>query len=313
MRTLAGDAATRARYRAWMRQSPAFVFLIAALGIAVFSSMDAVMKVLVLELGAYDTLFWRTCAGVILTGLIYLPRRSAWPSRATMRVHLIRGAVSAVMAVTLFWGLARIPMAQAIALAFIAPLLALFGAAFVLKEKIPKQAVVASLIAFGGVGVIMLGQASSTSGATPDRFQGTVAVLFSAVCYAYNIVLMRQQALVAGPSEVAFFQSVIVAAIFLCFAPFFASVPDVRHAPMIIGAAALATVSLLLLAWAYARGEANYLAPTEYTGFIWAALWGWVVFHEPVAPYTLAGAALIITGCLIAARRRSVENVEAAF
>ena len=78
-------------------------------------------------------------------------------------------------------------------------------------------------------------------------------------------------------------------------------------------AAVLATVSLLMLAWAYARGEASYLAPTEYTAFIWAALLGWVVFREPVAPYTLAGAALIIAGCLIAARRRDVENVEAAF
>ncbi|MDB5673259.1 MAG: hypothetical protein JWM65_241, partial [Sphingomonas bacterium] len=34
--------------------------------------------------------------------------------------------------------------------------------------------------------------------------------------------------------------------------------------------------------------------------------------HEAVAPYTLVGAALIITGCLIAARRRGIENVEAA-
>ena len=76
---------------------------------------------------------------------------------------------------------------------------------------------------------------------------------------------------------------------------------------------ALATVSLLILAWAYARGEANYLAPTEYTGFIWASLWGWVVFHEAVATYTLAGAAMIIAGCLVAARKRDVETVEAAF
>jgi S-adenosylmethionine uptake transporter len=227
-----------------------------------------------------------------------------------MRVHLIRGAVSAVMAVTFFWGLARVPMAQAIALAFIAPLLALFGAAFLLRETIPRRAIIASLIAFAGVGVIMLGQAAAAP--SPDRFRGTIAILVSAVCYAYNIVLMRQQALVAGPSEVAFFQSVIVGAILALAAPFLLHLPDARHAPMILLAAALATVSLLLLAWAYARGEANYLAPTEYTGFIWAALWGWVVFHEPVASYTLAGAALIITGCLIAARRRGIENVEAA-
>ncbi|HEX7692841.1 MAG TPA: DMT family transporter [Sphingomonas sp.] len=294
-----------------MPRSPAFVFFVAVLGIAVFSSMDAIMKALVLQIGAYDTLLWRTLAGTILTGLIYLPRRTGWPNRATMRVHLIRGAVSAVMAVTFFWGLARVPMAQAIALAFIAPLLALFGAAFVLKESIPRRAVIASFIAFAGVGVIMLGQAAAAP--NPDRFRGTIAVLISAVCYAYNIVLMRQQALVAGPREVAFFQSIIVLAIFALAAPVFAHVPDAHHAPAIVGAAALATVSLMLLAWAYARGEANYLAPTEYTGFIWASLWGWVVFSEPVAPYTLAGAGLIITGCLIAARRRSVENVEAAF
>ncbi|MGN6820518.1 MAG: DMT family transporter [Sphingomonas sp.] len=294
-----------------MSRSPAFVFFVAVLGIAVFSSMDAIMKSLVLQLGAYDTLLWRTLAGTVLTGLIYLPRRTAWPSRATMRVHLIRGAVSAVMAVTFFWGLARVPMAQAIALAFIAPLLALFGAAFVLKESIPRRAIVASLVAFAGVGVIMLGQA--TSAPNPDRFRGTVAVLLSAVCYAYNIVLMRQQALVAGPREVAFFQSLIVVVILGLGAPFLAHVPDVRHALPLVGAATLATVSLMLLAWAYARGEANYLAPTEYTGFIWASLWGWVVFSEPVASYTLAGAALIITGCLIAARRRGQENVEAAF
>ena len=294
-----------------MPRSPAFVFSVAVLGIAVFSSMDAVMKVLVIEIGAYDTLLWRTLAGAILTGLIYLPQRRGWPSRATIRVHLIRGSVSAVMAVTFFWGLARVPMAQAIALTFIAPLLALFGAGFLLKEHISRRAIIASLVAFAGVGVIMLGQAASAP--SPDRFRGTVAVLLSAVCYAYNIVLMRQQALVAGPQEVAFFQSVIVLVILAAGAPFMAHVPDMRHAPAIAGAAVLATVSLLLLAWAYARGEANYLAPTEYTAFIWASLWGWVVFGEQIALYTLAGAALIIAGCLIAARRRSIENVEAAF
>lgn len=291
--------------------SPASVFAVAVLGIAVFSTMDAVMKGLVLAIGAYDTLLWRTAAGVVLTGAVYLPRRPVWPQRATMRVHLIRGVVSAVMAVTFFWGLARVPMAQAIALAFIAPLLALFGAGLLLKERIPPRAILASLVAFAGVAVIMLGQASAAP--TPDRFHGMVAILISAVCYAYNIVLMRQQALVAGPSEVAFWQSVIVGAVLLLGAPFLAHLPDARHAPMIVFAAVLATVSLMLLAWAYARGEASYLAPTEYTGFIWAALWGWVVFREPIAAYTLIGAAMIIAGCLVAVRRRDVENVEAAF
>ena len=301
----------RADMRASTPHSPGFVFGVAAFGIAVFSSMDALMKLLVLAIGTYDTLLWRTLAGVGLTAIIYLPRRRAWPDRAAMRVHLLRGAVSTVMSVSFFWGLARVPMAQAIGLCFIAPLLALFGAAIVLKERISPRAVWASLIAFAGVAVIMGGQAVSAP--SPDRFRGTIAILIAAVSYAYNIILMRQQSLIADAREVAFFQSLTGGAFLVLAAPFLAHLPDARHVPMIAAAAALATVSLLLLAWAYARGEASYLAPTEYTGFIWASLWGWVVFREPVAGYTLAGAALIIVGCLIAARRRDQESVEAAF
>jgi S-adenosylmethionine uptake transporter len=188
-------------------------------------------------------------------------------------------------------------------------LLALFGAALVLKEHVSRRAILASLVAFAGVAVIMLGQANAAP--SPERFHGTVAVLISAVCYAYNIVLMRQQALVAGPSEVAFFQSIIIGAILALGAPFLAHLPDARHGPMIVLAAILSTASLLILAWAYARGEANYLAPTEYTGFIWASLWGWVVFRETIAAYTLVGAAMIIAGCLIAVHRRDQNNVEA--
>ena len=287
-------------------------FAVATFGIAIFSCMDAVMKGLSLVIGAYNTLLWRSFAGTAISGSLFLVTRGAWPTRQVMRVHLVRGAVSAVMAVTFFWGLARVPMAQAIALAFIAPLLALFLAAVLLKERISRAAIVASLLALTGVGVILLGQARAHLG--HEAFQGAVAVLLSAMCYAWNIILMRQQAQVAGPIEIAFFQSIIVAVLLAFAAPWLAVVPDAHHAPALVGAAALATMSLLLLSWAYARGQASYLAPTEYTSFLWAALFGWVIFGERVSPYTLGGAAFIITGCIIAARHRPahISDTEAA-
>jgi len=77
-----------------------------------------------------------------------------------------------------------------------------------------------------------------------------------------------------------------------------------EHQSRGIGAALLAFASLMLLAWAYARAEAQHLAPTEYSGFVWAAFYGWIVFAEPVQPFTLGGAALIVFACLIAARTR---------
>lgn len=286
-------------------------FAVATLGIAVFSAMDAVMKGLSLALGAYNALVWRSFAGVAISGVLFVATRTAWPAKSVMRVHLIRGSVSAVMAIAFFWGLARVPMAQAVALTFIAPLIALFLAAVLLKEHVGRTAIIASLLAIVGVGVILTGQARAEMG--PEALHGTLAVLVSAVCYAYNIVLMRQQAQVAGPIEIAFFQSLIVSVLFALALPFFGEVPALVHLPAIIGSAALATVSLLLLSWAYARGQASYLAPTEYTSFLWAALFGFIIFGETVSPFTLAGAALIITGCVIAARGRGqISDVEAA-
>jgi len=72
--------------------------------------------------------------------------------------------------------------------------------------------------------------------------------------------------------------------------------------PFILLAAALAFTSLALLAWAYARSEAQRLIPVEYSAFLWAALIGWLVFDEELSAGTVAGALLIVAGCLIAAR-----------
>lgn len=275
---------------------------IAALAIALFSTMDAVMKGLSLAIGAYNALLWRTMAGALLGGAVFALTRQAWPSGGVLRVHLARGLLSSVMAVLFFWGMARVPMAQAIALAFIAPLIALYLAAIFLKEKIERRAIVASLLGFGGVIVILSGQARADLG--PQALAGSFSILASACLYAGNIVLMRRQALVAGPVEIAFFISAIMSLCFLVAAPFLATPPPAPHWPAILGAALLAFASLMLFAWAYARAQAQHLAPVEYSGFVWAALFGWLFFAEPVRPFTIVGAGMIVAACLIAAHAR---------
>src|SRR6185295_2852225 len=139
--------------------SIALPFAVATLGIALLSGMDAVMKHLALGLGAYNALLWRTMAGAIFGGAIFLATRTPWPSRAVLRIHLLRGSISAVMAILFFWGLARVPLAQGVALAFVAPLIALYLAALILKEQIARRAILASLMGFAGVTVILAGQA----------------------------------------------------------------------------------------------------------------------------------------------------------
>ena len=285
------------------RTSSALAFGVAAIGIAFFSVMDALMKGLSLAIGTYNALLWRTLAGALIAAAFFFGRRIAWPKRDAMRVHAVRGLIGVPMAVLFFWGLARVPLAQAIALAFVAPLISLSLAAILLGEKIERRAILASLLGFSGVLVIFAGQRQAELG--PDAFRGSLAILGSAALYAYNIILMRRQALLAEPVEVAFFTSGIMAASFLLAAPLMATPPPPGQWPAILSAAILAFGSLMLLSWAYARSEAQHLAPVEYTSFIWAAILGFLVFGEAVQPLTLAGAAMIVVACLISATRRA--------
>jgi S-adenosylmethionine uptake transporter len=130
------------------------------------------------------------------------------------------------------------------------------------------------------------------------------------VLYAVNLILQRRQAQVASPTEIAFFQNLTALSVLLLGAPFLAVVPDLAHLPGLAGSALLSVVSLLLLSWAYARAEAQVLVPVEYTAFIWASLLGWLAYNETVTATTILGTALIVAGCIIAARRRPV-HVEA--
>jgi S-adenosylmethionine uptake transporter len=283
------------------KASTGTAFAVATLGIALFSGMDAVMKHLALALGAYNALLWRTLAGAIFGGIVFFATRSRRPAWPVLRIHLIRGSVGAVMAILFFWGLARVPLAQGVALAFVAPLIALYLAALILKEQIERRAIAASILGFAGVAVILAGQAEARLG--PEALRGSIAILCSAALYAWNIILMRQQAQVARPVEIAFFTSAIMTSCFLFAAPFLAVPPPLEQVPAIAGAALLAFASLILLSWAYARAEAQFLAPVEYTAFIWAATLGLIVFAEPVRPLTVFGAAMIVAACVVAARR----------
>ena len=234
------------------------------------------------------------------------------PSRRAVRLHVLRGTIAAGMALTFFWGLARVPMAQAIALAYIAPLLALLLGAVVLHERVGPRVAVASFAALAGVGIILVGQSRAALG--PEAFEGAVAVLISAVLYALNLIVARLQSQAARPGEIAFFQSTVVMLILALGAPWFALFTPPDEWQKIMVAAVLATASLYLLAWAYAHGEAGYLATTEYTSFVYAAVLGWLVCGELVSLFTLTGAGVIVAACLYAARRRDIAQsaIEAA-
>jgi S-adenosylmethionine uptake transporter len=289
----------------------AIPFAVCCAGVALFSVMDAAMKGLSLSIGLYNALFWRAVTGTVLGLALMLLTRQRWPNKAVLRIHLLRGSVVAAMAALFFWAIMRLPLAEAIALSFIAPLIALYLAALLLKETVGRQAILASLLGLVGVAIILSGRLQGRYEA--DALWGALAVLASAVLFAWNLIIQRQQAQVASPIEVAFFQHLVMLVLFGLAAPVWGVLPPTRAVPLVLLAATLAFTSLAALAWAYARAEAQRLIPVEYSAFVWAAIIGWLAFGERVTLTTVAGALLIVAGCLIAARskRADLAHVEA--
>ena len=190
------------------------------------------------------------------------------------------------------------------------PLPALQQAAVLLGETIARTAVMASLLGVAGVALIAWARIGSDV-SHPEAGLGIIAVLTSSLLYAWNLVLQRQQALVARPAEVAAFQNAVVALVLALFAPWFFDLPGIESMGWIAGAAVLAVTGAMTLSWAYGRAEAQALVPLEYSGFLWAALFGWIFFREALTVPTVIGAALIVAGCWIAAPKKRPEQTAA--
>jgi len=292
-------------------ERPAIPFAVTMAGVALYCVMDVVMKGSSLAIGAYSALLWRSLVAAPLAIGLWQMRRGAWPSAATVRLHLLRGVVASGMALTFFYGLTLLPMAEAIAISFIAPLIALYLAAAMLGEEIQRRAIVASLLGLAGVAVIALARLGASKYGDQAAL-GIVAILVSAVLYAWNLILQRRQAQVADPLEVASFMNTTLLLTLLPAAPWIAVLPPTTEvAAAIVAAAVLAMTAGMMFSWAYARAEAQVLVPVEYSAFLWAAFFGWVVFGERLTAPTVLGTALVVVACWIAAPRRRTEQTSA--
>ena len=285
-------------------------FLAVAAGIASFSVMDALMKGASLAVGAYNAMLWRSLASALVMLPLWKLSGGVWPRGRVLRLHAVRGLNSAGMATAFFWGLKYLPLAEGMAISFIAPLIALYLAAALLGERVGKRAVFASLLGLAGV-VVIAGARMRGAGYSHDAALGIAAILASAVLYAWNLILQRQQAQLAPPREVAAFQAVFTALFLGVLAPWLAQVPPSPVWYNLGGSAVLATVSLMLISWGYGRAETQVLLPLEYSAFIWAAIMGWVMFGETLTAPTVAGAVLIVIGCWIATRPEQRTHIEA--
>lgn len=282
--------------------------LAALLAVALLSLMDALMKGASLAIGAYSAAFLRSVLGLVLIAPLWLARGGRWPSREVLRVHLLRGVCGSFMGLTFFYALTKLPLAETIAISFIAPVVSLYLAAIFLKERIRREAIFAALLGLVGT-VVIVGGRLGDAALGEDAALGLASILISALLYAFNLVISRHQAQLAQPLEISAFHSGVAALILGLAAPWLLRLPDSQAALLIAGSAVLTVTGMVAFAWAYARAEAQVLVPMEYSGFLWASLFGWLFFREGVTATTVVGTALIVFGCWLAARRKEPEQV----
>lgn len=272
--------------------------------VGLLALMDAFMKGAALAAGVYSATLLRAALSCALAAPIWLAHGGRWPGAKALKLHAMRGAVSAIMALTFFYAITKLPIAEAIAISFVAPLIALYLAAIILKETVQRKAVYASLLGFAGTVVIVAGRLGEAQGGT-ETLLGLAAILFSAMLYALNFIIIRLQSQAAGPAEVATFHGGVSALVLAVAAPWLLEWPTTGALLDISGAALLTVMGAMLLAWAYAREEAQALVPVEYSGFLWAVLFGWMFFGEQVTVATLMGTGLIVIGSFLAIGRKT--------
>ena len=291
--------------------NPVRPILMAAFAVGALSLMDAYMKSASLALGAFSAAWLRS---VIATGMavpLWLGRGGKWPQRHVLSLHLQRGLVSTFMALTFFYSLTKLTVAEAIAISFIAPLIALYLARILLGEVIRREAIIASVLGFAGTLVIVGGKIGESDFGR-DTALGLAAILISSLLYAYNFILIRRQSQLAGPTEIASFHSGVSVVVLGIAAPFLFVMPDLAATLDLVAAAILTVAGAMAFAWAYARAEAQVLVPLEYSAFLWASLFGWLFFAETLTPPTIVGTAIIVASCWFATRKPRIESAPKA-
>ena len=276
--------------------------LLVCFGVAFGCSIDATMKYIMLGgTSVLTATTWRFVIGSLIMSVLFLATRRRMPGLPAIRFHAMRSLAQVISAFTFFYSLSQIALAEAVVMGFTAALMIAPIARVILGEKMSAVTITASIVGFAGAA---LAATAHTEGGPPDgnRLYGTIAILISAVLYALNIVLLRLRTKEEDSLTLVTFMNIFPALFLLPFMfAFSAPLPETPAWPLMVLAAVLGIGIWSLMTMAYARATAQTLAPFEYTGLIWSALLGYVLFQEVPGWRVYAGAAIIIGACLVVA------------
>jgi drug/metabolite transporter (DMT)-like permease len=293
--------------------------LFAAGGTLIFSVNDMAIKFLSGGYALHQVILIRALIAIsFILCVIHLSERG-WSQIATSRpgTHLLRVVIVMVSNVTFFLGLAAMPLADAVAVAFISPIVVTLLSILVLGEKVGPRRWAAVIVGMVGVIVMLRPGAGVIQPAA-------ILVLISAVLYAAGNLLARKM----GGTESAMTLSFYVQAGFIVVSlsmglwagdghmatddPLWAFLfrpwiwPPVADWPIFLATGLSVGIGGLMVTQAYRTAEAGLIAPFEYVGMPAAILWGMLIFGTFPDATAWVGIALICGSGLYVLYRETV-------
>lgn len=271
--------------------------------IFMMSVMDTAIKQLVEHYPSMQVVFLRCAlsAPLFVVWILISDRSLFRPMR--FRDHFLRAAVGLLMLFAVGECFRELPLADAYAIFFAAPLLLTLLSGLVMKEPAGPVRLTAAVIGF--VGVIIVLEPGTTQLLSYGSAMGLVAV----AAYAVVALLLRSLGRQEHSITITFWFSALVGTGAALFA-FNDWVPlSVEHWPWLLTLALSGTFGQLMITAAFRRASAAVIAPYDYTHMIWAVLFGWMFWGDLPGMKIWIGSAIIVgSGLYILVREQQIKR-----
>ncbi|GIX09411.1 DMT family transporter [Elioraea sp.] len=257
-----------------------------------FVLMDCAIKATVQSLPLAVVMWARFAFHLaIVAVLLRLRGRRVPPRTRAPRLQALRSLCLGVANLCFSAALIHIPLAEAVAIGFVSPLITTLLAARILGEAVGWRRWLGIAIGFAGVLVIIRPGLGVTHPAA-------LLVLGTATVFAVYQVLTRRLAGVDDAETTIFHTGVASAVLTTLIAPFHWAWPTAAEWAMLALIGAIGGGGHFLLIQAFQRAPASLLAPFAYTQIIWAVIAGWVLFGELPDLVAAFGGVIVAAGGL---------------
>ena len=262
--------------------------LLMCMGVACLSANDAIAKTLTASYSPLQILFLRNVIALPFTIVIavFMGGVSSLRSHRPL-AHLLRGMLWVLATMLFFTSFIYLALADATALIFVAPFFITLISALFLGEEVGWRRWLAVLAGFLGVLVII-----RPGGAT---FQ-LISLLPVVTAFVYALLMLSARWVDVRESVWTLLVYLTGAGTLLSslIVPFFWVPVRFEDVWLFAGIAIFGTAGMTLMTQAFRLAPAVVVAPLDYTGLLWATLFGWLIWRESPDTMTLFGAAIII-------------------